>query len=160
MRVTFVSVTEKRSISNECGSCQHSYTLEISGIGQGTQSALNAHGTAERRAKRDLEADFERVSSVTPCPQCNQRDPRAVRLWWRPHLLWGLGLSAAVTMLGVLMSLNLRSSDQAAAQWICFATFVVFALGIVGNAAFKWKAIQQRIDIQTSVKDGGLEPVS
>jgi len=123
-------------------------TLHVHGVGDGTQSFLNTKGTAERRAKADLDKDFERVRAVTPCPKCGWRDEAAVRRWWLPHLLWGPGLGALVALCALAMTGNMRPADLVMARWICVGLFVFIAGGIVGVAWFKWSQIPGRVEFR------------
>lgn len=119
MLVAHQSVTERRSY--RCAHCGHTQDADVTGVGEGTQSELNAEGTAQRRALEDAKADVERAIGQARCPKCRARPPGADRRFWQPWVLLYVGCWIAGVVCGLLptwLDLNMAARDRTISAWV------------------------------------------
>lgn len=148
MQVTFTGASHRETRDFRCTHCGHESKAEVVGLGEGTQSFLNAKGTAERRAREDAQRDIDRTLAVAACPKCGQREGGAVRRWWLrallPHLI-GFVLVAVGGWIPLLFGLNMRERDKWLAAWVMLGIAVFVALIMLPSVFAKWSSTKRNV---------------
>ena len=157
MHIEQQSATTTEMAEFRCTSCGHQATAVVTGIGEGTQSFLNAQGEAARRADADARADVQRVLSVTRCPRCGKRDANAVRAWWirriGPVLLTVVGIAAA-GWAPLIFDINMSESDKWMAAWV--TTGIALVVGIpfaLLEGPLKWSLVDGQVALDPQERD-------
>jgi hypothetical protein len=146
--VGYQATTSKKGVRHfRCRTCGHRQEAEVTGIGIGTESFLNARGTARRRAHDNARKEIDRTIRFAACPKCGQRGRHLAFI--APYL----GMTAFFVALGVIFGyaptwfdINMSAHDKA----IC-ATYVTWAFVIAAVLAgglplwFRWSHNDGRV---------------
>lgn len=141
MDVTFTGATSTDERQFHCPGCGYEAEVAVTGAGEGTQSFLNAPGTAERRAKADAVRAVDRAMSLATCPKCSYRDPRATRNWWLGQMIPFTLTVAFIAFLGwipMLCDLNMVERDKPIAGWVVTGIALAVALPFLFTIYLKW----------------------
>ena len=139
------STSDLRSF--RCRACGHRQNAEVTGIGTGMQSFLNARGTARRRARDLAERDIGRTIRFASCPKCGRRS-RYLR-FMTPYL----AMTAFLVALGFVFGygptwfhVNMRDEDKALCATYVTWGFAIFALLAGGLPLwFRWASNDARV---------------
>lgn len=97
MQAQFLHASVVRQREFTCGACSARRTATVTGVGEGTATALNSPGTLERRAQEAAEKDVDDTLAVAACPACGARSEAGVRRWW-----WKNAVTPVLSPLGAL----------------------------------------------------------
>jgi hypothetical protein len=147
--ITQAGTSTIRRADFHCRRCDHHQSADVTGIGEGVQSFLNADGTAERRARTDAVKDVQRTIRVARCPSCRQRNPGAVLRFFRPHLIALAVFIAGGFVAGYLptwLDINMRQHDRDLCKWVCplligGPAVLIYAFTMLA----KWSGIDRRV---------------
>lgn len=141
------AVEERAFVCRACG-CRR--MAEVTGLGEGAQSFLNAAGTAAARARADARRDIDDTLSLAPCPACGRRSPHAkARWWWRkaglPSVLI-LGVMLAFAVAPWVFDVDMAERDKTIAFWVVMGIAVLTLAVVLPLPVWqKWRSTTQRV---------------
>jgi hypothetical protein len=132
-----------------CRRCRFWRLAEITGTGQGSESFLNALGTAQRRAEEDARKDIVRILRRVRCPSCQKRNPGALWGFLRSWILMaalfitgGIAIGYAPTWFDV----NMSAHDREICKWVMPLLVAVTLLFILPTMIWtKWSKTEERV---------------
>ncbi len=128
MEAITVTTTARSLQRLQCKHCGHTAEAEVTGFGEGTQSSLNAEGTALERAQADAQKDIERAIADVRCPKCQMRPEGAEARFWGPWVgmfAGGWVLGGILGAIPTVFDINMSQEDRVIAFW---ATFLILGV--------------------------------
>jgi transcription elongation factor Elf1 len=140
-------VTER--VEFTCRYCGHRAEAEVTGLGEGADSFLNAEGTAVARAEQAARRDVGRTIARALCPRCGRRDHSATLRFFFPYV----AVSVAFVLAGIVagfaptwFDVNMSESDKQICKWVMPLIIIVPVLLVVPISAIpKWTSTDRRV---------------
>lgn len=150
MRVTQTVASATEVAAFRCVHCGHRARAEVTGIGEGAQTFLNAGGVARQRALEDAHNDVARTIARVRCPKCQRRDPKGVRMFFKRDLIVAAAIAVFGVLVGVspyLFGIDMARSDKHLMLWLGPVMFLGPMLLIMPTRMWsRWSTTEQRVN--------------